>query len=322
MNKTDRMLAIVLELQRRRSLRAVDLADIFETSVRTIYRDVQALCEAGVPIVGSPGQGYSLVEGYFLPPIGFTAEEAVVLLLGLDFVRRRFDREYRLRADSSRAKIEAVLPGSVRQEAARLRAGWKFLQGEDGGAQTGAVSAHLASLRRAIIEEKTVRFRYIKPSDAVSGDASSADGRGLVREADPYGLVLVGGLWMLVAYCHLRGGIRHFRLSRIRELAVLDRRFRRPESFDLHAYKPVDDRNLIVRVRIRPELAQQVEEAGTFYTERIERLEDGVIVTLRVRHIEEIVRWVLGWGAGVTVLEPESLKQRIFDEAKQMLKCY
>lgn len=134
MNKTDRMLAIVLELQRRRSMRAVDLAELFETSVRTIYRDVQALCKAGVPIVGSPGQGYSLVEGYFLPPIGFTAEEAVVLLLGLDFVERRFDREYRLRADSSRGKIEAVLPDSVRQEATRLRAGWKFLHGEDGSA--------------------------------------------------------------------------------------------------------------------------------------------------------------------------------------------
>lgn len=240
MNKTDRMLAIVLELQRRRSMRAVDLAELFETSVRTIYRDVQALCEAGVPIVGSPGQGYSLVEGYFLPPIGFTAEEAVVLLLGLDFVERRFDREYRLRADSSRGKIEAVLPDSIRQEATRLRAGWKFLHGEDGSAQADSVSAHLASLRRAIIEEKTVRFRYIKPSDA----ASSADSRGLVREADPYGLVLVGGLWMLVAYCHLRSGIRHFRLSRIRELAVLDRRFRRPESFDLQAYKPVDDLSL------------------------------------------------------------------------------
>ncbi|MDF2662089.1 MAG: transcriptional regulator, partial [Paenibacillus sp.] len=64
MNKTDRMLAIVLELQRKGTLRAADLAAVFETSVRTIYRDVQALCEAGVPVVGSPGQGYSLMEGY------------------------------------------------------------------------------------------------------------------------------------------------------------------------------------------------------------------------------------------------------------------
>lgn len=68
MNKTDRLLAILLELQRKDILRAEDLAAIFETSVRTIYRDIQALSESGVPIIGAPGIGYSLMEGYFLPP--------------------------------------------------------------------------------------------------------------------------------------------------------------------------------------------------------------------------------------------------------------
>lgn len=67
MNKTDRMLAIVLELQRKGVVRAEDLASVFETSVRTIYRDIQALSEAGVPVVGATGQGYSLVKGYFAP---------------------------------------------------------------------------------------------------------------------------------------------------------------------------------------------------------------------------------------------------------------
>src|SRR5690606_8413234 len=81
-NKTDRMLAIVIELQRKGVLRAEDLAAKFETSVRTIYRDIQALSEAGVPVMGAPGVGYSLMEGYFLPPVSFTAEEAVALLIG------------------------------------------------------------------------------------------------------------------------------------------------------------------------------------------------------------------------------------------------
>lgn len=67
MNKTDRMLAIVLELQRKGVVRAEDLASVFETSVRTIYRDIQALSEAGVPVVGATGQGYSLVKGISCP---------------------------------------------------------------------------------------------------------------------------------------------------------------------------------------------------------------------------------------------------------------
>ncbi len=74
MNRTDRLLAIVLELQGRGKRRAEDLAETFETSKRTIYRDIQALCETGVPIVSIPGRGYSLVEGYFLPPLSFTTD--------------------------------------------------------------------------------------------------------------------------------------------------------------------------------------------------------------------------------------------------------
>jgi predicted DNA-binding transcriptional regulator YafY len=89
MNKTDRLLAIVLELQGRRVVRAEDLAALFETSVRNIYRDIQAISEAGVPIIGTTGTGYSLMEGYFLPPLSFTIEEAVTLLIGTDFIELR-----------------------------------------------------------------------------------------------------------------------------------------------------------------------------------------------------------------------------------------
>jgi predicted DNA-binding transcriptional regulator YafY len=84
MNRTDRLLAIVLELQGKGWQRAGDLANTFETSKRTIYRDMLALGEAGVPIVSIPGRGYSLVEGYFLPPLSFSADESAMLLLGSD----------------------------------------------------------------------------------------------------------------------------------------------------------------------------------------------------------------------------------------------
>ena len=79
MNRTDRLLAILLEFQRKGARRAEDLAATFETSKRTIYRDIQALCESGVPVVAQPGVGYSLVEGYFLPPVSFSVDEATML---------------------------------------------------------------------------------------------------------------------------------------------------------------------------------------------------------------------------------------------------
>src|SRR4051794_2552704 len=136
MNRTDRLLAIVLELQARRRQRAEDLAATFETSKRTIYRDIQALCEAGVPVVAVPGLGYSLVEGYFLPPLTFTTDEATILLLGADFLAQIFDTQYRGAAQTASRKIEAVLPARLRSEVAHLQSSMRFIAlnvGAEGG---------------------------------------------------------------------------------------------------------------------------------------------------------------------------------------------
>src|SRR6266849_1357151 len=97
MNRTDRLLAIVLELQRKGQQRAEDLAVTFEVSKRTLYRDMQALSEAGVPIIAIQKKGYSLAHGYFLPPLRFTTEEALILALGSDFMGHNFDDSIVLR---------------------------------------------------------------------------------------------------------------------------------------------------------------------------------------------------------------------------------
>src|SRR4051794_35860132 len=116
MNRIDRMLAILLELQAKKQLRAEDLAATFEISKRTVYRDIMALAESGVPIVSIPGQGYSLVEGYFLPPLTFNTDEAIMLLLGADAAAKHFDAQYRGAAQSARHKIMTVLPEPLRRE--------------------------------------------------------------------------------------------------------------------------------------------------------------------------------------------------------------
>ena len=126
MNRTDRLLAIVLELQAKGWQRAEDLAARFEISKRTVYRDMQALSESGVPVISMPGQGYSLVEGYFLPPLTFSADEALILLLGGDFMARNFDAEYRRAAQTAVSKIEAVLTDELREEVRYLQRSLRF----------------------------------------------------------------------------------------------------------------------------------------------------------------------------------------------------
>lgn len=315
MNKTDRLLAIVLELQRKEVVRAEDLATLFETSVRTTYRDIQALSEAGVPIIGAPGTGYSLMDGYFLPPIGFTVPEAVSLLIGTDFIEQRFDDDYRVRAQAARGKIEAILPESIRNETSRVRKAMRLLI-SDKQVRQSKEKEYLEKIRRAILDVQKISFHYAKRL------ADSEGNRHSIRTVAPYGLVLVQGSWMLVARCDLRQEIRHFRLSRMTELINLEERFELPAHFDLWEYTPPDDRHLRVHLRFNHDIADKVKESNYHYIEDIEEHQDGLHVVLRVHQLDQLLQWVLGWGAGVIVLEPESFRNRIREETKNMLKRY
>ena len=217
MNRTDRLLGLLLELQRKRTTRAEDLAAKFSTSKRTIYRNIQALSETGVPIVSQPGLGYSLMEGYFLPPLTFTSEEATMLLFGSGLIATHFDAQYRQAAHSAVSKIEAFFSNKLRDEVRQLTESIHLIN-YDAVSETGTAD-RLRQIRGAILARKTIRFRY--HTRYATGGASQRN----TREANPYGLVHAGTAWYLTAHCHLRQSIRHFRLERITDLEVLANEF-------------------------------------------------------------------------------------------------
>jgi len=315
MNKTDRQLAIMLELQRCKVLRAEDLASQFETSVRTIYRDIHTLSEMGVPILGASGQGYSLMEGYFLPPVGFSVQEAVTLLMGTDFIEQQLDGDYGSVSKMARRKIEAILPERVRGESTRVRETMRLLQAGE-PITSWREKDHLGQARRAIMECRKLRMTYLKKIPETDGNRKST------REVAPYGLVLVQGNWILIAHCDLRQEIRHFRLSRMSGLTILEDRFLIPNGFNLNNYRPPDDRNVRVLVRANPEIADKIAETCQFYLESTTECKDGLLVNFLVRQPEELLPYILSWGGNVEVLEPEFLRYRIREEAEKILKRY
>ena len=314
MNRTDRLLAIVLELQRKRHLRAEDLAATFETCKRTIYRDIQALCESGVPIVSQPGLGYSLVDGYFLPPVSFSSDEATMLLLGSDFVADNFDAQYRDAARSASHKIEAVLKEKVRHEVDYLRDSIAFVPTDT--LSRDAATSSLLPLRRAIIERRTVRFHYHTRYAKQGQQAQNT------RDADPYGIVHLGEAWYLIAHCHLRNEIRNFKVDRMSQIHLLDQTFTRPPGFRLDSSAEQDDRRLRIRALFSPEAAPWVREARSYYITNMQDTPDGLLVTLLAHIEDEVFNWLLSWGAAVRVLDPTSLQQRLLEEARKILKKY
>ena len=312
MNRTDRLLAIVLELQASGWQRAEDLAARFEITKRTVYRDMQALSEAGVPVVAVPGQGYSLAPGYFLPPLAFTLDEATMLLLGADFVAQNFDAQYRAAVQAASRKIEAVLPEARRAQVQAFQRAIRFIAGGTGEGAAPQEQRWLPAVRRAILEQRTVRFQYHARG---SGDSTER-----ARQADPYGLANVGGAWYLVGFDHLRHALRHFRLERMEGLTLLDKTFQRPAGFSITLGERPDDRPIVVKALFASSAARWVQEDRSFFAVAEEQRPDGLLVTFRLRQERDLLQWLLGWGAQVQVLEPASLREQIAREAEALLR--
>lgn len=300
------MLAIVLELQAHGRRRAEDLAATFEVSRRTIYRDVQALCETGVPVIAEPGSGYSLVDGYFLPPIRFSGDEALMLLFGADLMAYSFDTDYAAAASAAARKIAGLLTPTTRDEVASLREQIHFVQ--PASALAAPIDAQLRLIRHAIIARRAMRCRYRR----AGGETAE------LRVIDPYALVSSDGVWYVSGYCHLRGAPRVFRLSRMDALELLLQRFERPPQISLAEHR-ADDRSIEAKVLIAPPAARQAQERRSFFTIAEEPTPDGLLVTLLLRDERDIIGWVLNFGGQARVIAPTTLRELVHAEARAIL---
>jgi predicted DNA-binding transcriptional regulator YafY len=305
------LLAIVLELQRKGRQRAEELAVTFEVSKRTIYRDMQALSEAGVPIIAIQKKGYSLARGYFLPPLHFTIEEALILALGSDFMGHNFDDQYRVAAEAAYRKIDAVLPETLRQEVSYLSTNISFFAANPLDEKQREC---LRQLRSAIAERRAVHFHYTKKM-ATSSQTTT-------REVDPYSLARLSNDWLLMGYCHLRQDLRVFRLGCMDQLKMLEKRFQRPADFKPDWIAASEQREVVVTALFDQEVADFVQESRPFSAVAAEQTPEGLLMTLRVRDERDIFQWLLSWGKHVQVISPESLRALMRQEIEHMGKKY
>ena len=304
---------MVLELQGRDRVTATELARTFEVAKRTIYRDVAALNASGVPVVSAPGQGYWLMDGYFLPPVSLSSDEAVMLVLGSEVMAQSFDAQYQEAAKSASRKVEALLSQGVQKEVVYLRENIRFISPDS--KVLSDVPGMLQGVRRAILEQKSLHLRYFKRAGGYLGELTE-------RTVDPHGLIHVNGVWMLSAYCHMREAMRMFRLERVRHITVLPETFVRQAGFSVHNLHEPQAQTVTVDLLFDSEVAQWVRERPALQPSSYEDTPEGLKVTIKVNHPDEILGWVLGWGAKVQVLGPESLRERLKEELEATLKTY
>ena len=313
MNRTDRLFAILLEIQSNPKITSEKLARRFDVTKRTIYRDVLALMEANVPIIGKAGEGYSIEEGYFLPPVSFTNDEALMLILGAGAVGPQFDSQYRKAAHSAESKIHASLSKELKKEVAYLKSYIRLYF----GSQNERKELHdaLQKIRRAIIERKRTAFRYFKRmSDSTEP---------MVREVDPYALTNYFGVWMMAGYDYLRKDLRVFRLDRMEAVMVTSKLFERPKNFRMKYWEKEDQSpRSLYQVKIAREIFRWVKEQPPYKLIRTQKKKNHVILTVETSSEDYLIAWVLRWGEKAEAISPQSFREKIKTDLTALLKLY
>jgi predicted DNA-binding transcriptional regulator YafY len=208
--RLSRLTAILTQFQTKRLITATSLAEKFGVSVRTIYRDIKALEQAGVPILTEDGKGYTLMEGYRIPPVMFTENQANALILAEQLVLKNKDASFVKDYSEAIDKIKAVLKYGMKDKVNFLAERTLFDQNNSKTRNSNNVS----DLQFSLTNFYVTRIEYTnETSDSTS------------RLIEPFALLSSKENWILLAWCRLRTDFRYFRLDRIQKLEVLSEKF-------------------------------------------------------------------------------------------------
>lgn len=208
--RLSRLTTILTMLQTKRIITASELAKKFTLSIRTIYRDIKALEAAGVPILTEEGKGYSLMEGYRLPPIMFSESEAYALITAEQFIQKNKDASFVKAFNEAMQKIKSVLRYEMKDKVNLLSNRIYFVQ-QNSNEYTSNL---LSTLQMAIVHLKCAKIYY-----------SNENGEKTKRIIEPFALYHTKENWILVAFCQLKKDYRSFRLDRVIDLEILPMEF-------------------------------------------------------------------------------------------------
>jgi len=224
MNRIDRLMGMITLLQSKKMLSLQQIATHFGISERTVFRDLKAVGEIGVPVYFEAEKGYSVGEGFFLPPVSLTVEEVNALSLAEPLVLRFADKSIQRHFGSALSKIKMVLGRSQQEKMERSQAQTAHFV-PDKYEHLMPATDYLTPLQNAIINKTIVRLTYLNQQNESSE-----------REVEAIGLTFYSLNWHLVAWCHLRQAYRDFRTSRIQQLTPTMQPFRITEHLELHDY--------------------------------------------------------------------------------------
>lgn len=306
MNRIDRLTAIIIYLQGRQRVTAEALSERYDISKRTVYRDLRALQEAGVPIGSEPGEGYFIVKGYHLPPVMFDKDEAAALLAGERLMQKWNDTKLSKSYSSALDKIRSVLNTREKEYLETLDQHIKVFPYPD---EKNITTDHkiFVFLQEAIVKKDVVALEYYSPyRDSFTQ-----------RNVEPLGLLLRGSHWYLAGWCRLRTDYRMFRIDRIEHYKQTGERL---PDLSNHTLKEFYDESLKeeekelheVIVWFDGEIVRYMGDQKYWHGWADEReIDGGIEMTFLCSSLEYFCRWLLIWGKGAIVKKPDQVKNRV-----------
>ena len=220
MNRIDRLFGLLTLLQSKKYVTGEKIAEKFNISIRSVYRDIKALAEQGIPVSFEPHRGYYVVDGYFLPPVSFSNDEANALLLMESIVSAFADKSIQHHYSAALTKVKSVLRSSQKDSVERMAANIRLqvpvciMPSFD----------FLTRIQQAICSQKILEITYTNKQEEVS-----------VRKTEPIGLIFYALSWHLIGWCHNKKEYRDFRVSRIIRLHCTG------EDFSIPKHMPIDE---------------------------------------------------------------------------------
>ena len=314
MNRIDRLQAILTHLQSKKKVTAQEMADRFSISLRTVYRDVKALDESGVPVIGEAGSGYTIMEGYRLPPVMFTQEEASALLLGAKLAEQFTDGTIKRHFHAALFKIKAVLRSTDKDYVDSLTEHIEIISRYSPDSDSS--QQHLSLLQQAVVHKKIVHLHY----------RSNLKEETTRRKVEPIGLLHYGSAWHLIGWCQLRNDYRDFRMSRMLGVSLDN------DTFDPSSHPSI--REYIEQLRKGSDLEEVIVhfDKGTvkylqeqkylhgFVSQ--EELESSVRMKFLTSSQSYFARWLLTYTCSVRIESPAALKTLMSELSENLSEHY
>ena len=306
-------------LQAGQGQNADGLADACGVSRRTLFRDIESLREAGVPVQFDNGSGrYRIDSAHFLPPTNLTVEEALSLLVVLDQVDKSSGGPLWSTAKDALAKIDASLPASMRGQVRELASAVSVKSPSRNPLQDKGSVYH--ALLAAAAEKKAVSLHYDCQTECQEVET----------EFHPYKLLFHNRSWYAIGRSLRHESVRTFNVGRIKQANPLGKPFRVPRSFTMNGYLknawgliPESGPDQVVHLRFSRLVAKNVSEVLWHKTQHCELAEDGSLdYHAQVSGLREIVWWILGYGDQVEVIKPQRLRRMVADRLRMAASKY